>query len=389
MAISEFESIARAGEQPLSIVILGLRGFPNVQGGVESHVENLAPLLAERGCSVEVIVRSPYMPRQRPKEWRGVRFCYLWCPKTKSLEAIVHTFLGILVASLKRPDILHIHAVGPSVLVPLARLLGMSVVVTHHGPDYVREKWGMFARTILRLGEYAGMRFSNARIAISRTIQTLIHEKFDRESILIPNGAPAQRLTAPGTTLERFALRPRRFILIVGRLVPEKRHMDLIQAFQAANLDGWRLVIVGASDHPDEYARKVLSAIDQTPGVVATGFQTGEALREIYSNAGMFVLPSSHEGLPIALLEALSYGLPSIASRIPANLEVGLPPDHYFPVGDVGALSASIRARVDEGFSDREAGDQREWVSRQYNWPDIASRTIDVYRETIIRGSPS
>jgi glycosyltransferase involved in cell wall biosynthesis len=264
----------------------------------------------------------------------------------------------------------------------------MPVVVTHHGPDYVREKWGMFARTILRLGEYAGMRFSNARIAISRTIQTLIREKFDRESVLIPNGVPPQRLSPPGATLERFALRPRRFILIVGRLVPEKRHMDLIQAFQAANLDGWMLVIVGASDHPDEYARKVLSAIDQTPGVVSTGFQTGAALREIYSNAGMFVLPSSHEGLPIALLEALSYGLPSIASRIPANLEVGLPPDHYFPVGDVEALSACIRARVDEGFSDREAGDRREWVSRQYSWPDIASRTIDVYRETI-KGLPS
>ena len=388
MAIGESGSNATADERPLSVVILGLRGFPDVQGGVESHVENLAPLLVEQGCRVAVIVRSRYMLRHRPKEWRGVTFYYLWCPKAKSLETIVHTFLGIIFASRKRPDILHIHAVGPAILVPLARLLGMSVVVTHHGPDYLREKWGVFGRAILRLGEYAGMRFSNARIAISQAIQTVVREKFGRESFLIPNGVVSRRLAPPGATLEKFALTPRKYVLIVSRLVPEKRHMDLIQAFRAANLEGWKLVIVGASDHPDEYTRRVLSEIDHTPGAIATGFQTGDALREIYSNAGMFVLPSSHEGLPIALLEALSYGLPSIASQIPANLEVGLPLDHYFPVGNIGSLSACIRARVDEGFSDLKAVDLREWVTGRYNWPDIASRTIDVYHEAI-NGTPS
>lgn len=383
MTVFGSSSSAGPDQDPLSIVILGLRGFPDIQGGVERHVEQLAPLLVERGCRVEVIVRSRYMLRQSRREWRGVTFRYVWCPKAKNLEAIVHTFLGVLFASLRRPDILHIHGVGPAIMVPLARCLGMAVVVTHHGPDYAREKWGMFGRAILKLGEHVGMRFSNARISISKSIQTLIWQKFGRESFLIPNGVPAQTRLSPGLALQKFGLTPRRFILMVSRLVPEKRHVDLIRAFRMANLAGWKLAIVGASDHPDEYVRRLLAEIDRTPGVVATGFQTGDGLRELYTNAGMFVLPSSHEGLPIALLEALSYGLPSIASQIPANVEVGLPSNQYFPVGDIAALSASIRALVDDGFSDQEAACLRNWVVAHYGWPEIASRTLDAYYSVV------
>ena len=297
------------------------------------------------------------------------------------MEAVVHTLLGVTYAFLKRPDVLHIHAVGPAIFVPLARFLGMRVVVTHHGPDYVRQKWGVLARIILKLGENVGMRCSHARISISQSIRRLIREKYGRDSFLIPNGVPIPRFVPPGPTLEKFGLTPRKFVLLVSRLVPEKRHTDLIQAFRAAKLAGWKLVIVGASDHPDEYEREVLLEIDETPGVVATGFQAGSALCELYANAGMFVLPSSHEGLPIALLEALSYGLPSIASQIPANLEVGLPPEHYFPVGDIETLSACIRTLADRGYNDREAVDRRERVAEQYGWPEIASHTVDVYFE--------
>ena len=363
---------------------LGLRGFPGVQGGVEAHAERLCPALVELGCTVEVIVRSPYQGDDLSATWKGVRFKSVWSPRSKSLEAIVHSLLGVLYAGLvHRPDVLHIHAIGPAIVTPLARLLRLTVVVTHHGPDYEREKWGRLAKWMLRLGERVGIRWSNNRIAVSKVIQTLVRDKYGKDSVFIPNGVALSQLAQTRGALDQFDLESCKYICLVSRLVPEKRHLDLIAAFRAAQLSGWKLVLVGASDHPDEYTRRVLDAVAETPGAICTGFQTGLALRELYTHAGMFVLPSAHEGLPIAMLEALSYGLPVVASDIPANLEVGLPAGQYFPLGDVSALATRlVHFAVDRPTT--EAREQcRRWVCHQYDWRDIAGRTLMVYQSVM------
>lgn len=361
--------------------MLGLRGFPQVQGGVETHAENICPLLSEAGCQVETIVRSPYMPRDKGDVWRGVRFRRLWSPRSKGLEAIVHTLLGVLYSGLvQRPDVLHIQAIGPALLTPLARLLGLRVVVTHHGPDYDRQKWGGFARWVLRTGEAWGMRFAHRRIVISETIRGLVRDKYGLESDLIPNGVNLPEIPKSRDALDRFALEPGRYVLLVSRLVPEKRHPDLIAAFSQAALPGWKLVLVGSSDHPDSYTEAVAAQVRTATGVVATGFQTGLALRELFAHAGIFVLPSSHEGLPIAMLEALSYGLPVVASDIPANLEVGLPANHYFPLGDVAALAARLTEFAAAPLGDGERESTRQWVVGKYCWRRVAEQTLGVYR---------
>lgn len=367
----------------MRVMFLGLRGFPQVQGGVETHAEHLCPLLVELGCQVEVIVRSPYMPPERGESWRGVRFVRACAPKSKGLEAIVHTFLGVLVAAWRRPDILHIQAIGPALMTPLARLLGLRVVVTHHGPDYDRQKWRGLARGILKLGERFGMRWSNGRIVISEVIRSLVRQKHGADSVLIPNGVVLPALPDDHQALDSFGLEAGRYIVLVSRLVPEKRHLDLIEAFRQAGLEGWKLAIVGGSDHPDAYVNDLLETARRTPGVVCTGFQSGAQLAELFGRAGMFVLPSSHEGLPIALLEALAYGLPVIASDIPANLEVGLPASHYFPLGDVDALAQRLREVASQPLSaeDREA--QRRWVGERYDWRRIAEQTLAVYRAVV------
>lgn len=363
----------------MRIAFLGLRGFPNVQGGVETHAEHLCPLLVESGCSVEVICRSSYQP-QGLENWRGVTYRRIWAPKSKGLEAIVHTFLGVLYAGLvSRPDVLHIQAIGPALFTPLARLLGLRVVVTHHGPDYDRQKWGAFARRILRWGERLGMCWSNQRIVISRVIEDIVRRSYGRESSLIPNGIVLPVIPETTVTLQQFGLEPGRYVILVSRLVPEKRHLDLIQAFLQADIPGWKLAIVGASDHPDAYVREVLEMAGGSPNVLCTGLQMGNALRELYGHAGIFVLPSSHEGLPIALLEALSFGLPVIASDIPANLEVGLPDEHYFPLGNVSALAGCLRAFSAHPKSSDKIEAQRQWVSSRFNWRDIAQQTLAVY----------
>jgi len=367
--------------------MLGLRGFPGVQGGVETHAEHLCPLLVEMGCDVTVLVRSPYHQAGTGKEWKGVKFIKLWTPKSKALEAIVHSFIGVLYAGFSRPDILHIQAIGPSVMTLPARLMGLRVVVTHHGPDYDRQKWGRFARFVLQLGERWGARWSNGRIVISKVIADLIRSKHGVESALIPNGVVLPKLLNSVGTLEEFGLTRGRYVLLVSRLVPEKRHLDLIVAFQQANLLDWKLALVGGSDHPDVYQREVMKKAAEA-GVVMTGFQQGLALQELYSHAGLFVLPSSHEGLPIALLEALSYGLPVLASDIPANLEVGLSAEHYFPLGRIDALADRIRLQSGNDLTAAARESTRAWVAQRYDWHDIAEKTVRLYANCISGNRP-
>ncbi len=367
----------------ISVMVLGLRGFPGVQGGVETHAEHLYTEMVKLGCDVEVVVRDSYQPSANPVVWKNIRFTRLWAPHKKSLEAIVHTFLGVLYAAWRRPDVLHIHAIGPALMTPLARLFGLRVVVTHHGPDYDRQKWGRAAKTILRLGERLGMRWANQRIVISNVIGSLVRDKYRRDSILIPNGVTLSEIPATTDALQLFGLTAGKYVLLVSRLVPEKRHLDLIYAFEQAGLRDWKLALVGASDHPDDYTRSVLDAASRTPNVVCTGFQSGLALRELYAHAGVFVLPSSHEGLPIALLEALSYGLPVIASGIPANREVRIAGIDFFPMGDVEQLTAHLRAQGTVLRDKAKVATVRQQVADTYRWSAIARDTQHVYRRMI------
>lgn len=367
-------------DRPMRVLFLGLRGFPEIQGGVETHAEHLCLELVKLGCHVEVITRSNYMPAGLGSTWRGVKYVHVWAPRIKEFEAVVHTFLGVIVAAIRRPDILHIHAIGPALMVPLARILGLRVVVTHHGPDYDRQKWGRIAKWWLRKGEQWGMRWSSAQIAISKVIGNDVRLRYDIEANIIPNGVKLPELPRSCDALQQFGLVAKRYVLLVGRLVPEKRHLDLLHSFERAGLRGWKLVFVGASDHPDSYQRDLVSACESNASVVMTGFQSGLALQELFASAGLFVLPSSHEGLPIALLEALSYGLRTIASNIPANLEVGLPDGCYFPLGDTSALAALIKVSAASPIPDSERRALRAWVADRYDWHRIALETLEVYR---------
>ena len=372
------------GMRALRITILGLRGCPDVQGGVERHVEHLAPRLSGHGCQVEVIVRKPYVATKQPSEWNGVRLQPIPCPTHKATEAAVHTCLGVLHAAFRRrPDVLHIHAVGPCLMAPLARILGLRVVITHHGYDYDRDKWGRFAKAMLRIGEWCGMRTSHKRIAVSRSIAGAMRARYFTDVFAIPNGVNLPDPAHETMHLEPFGLEPQRYILAVGRLVPEKRHRDLIEAFQRAKIPGWKLAIVGAADHPDDYSKSIEDLASKTQNVVMTGFQKGDTLNALYSHAGLFVLPSTHEGLPIALLEALSYGLPTIASDIDANLEVGLSPEDYYTVTDIDALTELISTRVGRGLSSRQRAERTGHVATHFSWDRIAHQTIGVYRAAL------
>lgn len=363
----------------MKIVVTGTRGIPNILGGVETHCEELFPRIAAKGHDVTVIRRSCYVtPDNKIKEYKGVRLKDIYAPRKKSLEAILHTFLSVLKARSMNPDIVHIHAVGPSIMVPLARLLGMKVVTTNHGPDYERKKWGGFAKRVIQLGEKWSTRYSQRVIVISKVIAGILESKYGRsDTCLIYNGVNRPVKSCHTDYLESLGIQKGdKYVLTIGRFVKEKGFHDLIEAFQKAQLSGYKLVIAGDSDHQDEYSES-LKAQARNAGVVLTGFIKGEKLNQVMTNASLFVLPSYHEGLPIALLEAMSYDLDVVVSDIPANRLEILNPDDFFHVGDTDDLSSKLKEKTSH------ARVSRHYDLKEYDWDHIAEQTLEVYKSIV------
>ncbi len=359
------------------IVVIGTRGIPDVLGGVETHCQELYPRLARLGCDITVVTRSPYVPAERRRShWEGVELHHLFAPRRKSIEAIVHTFLAVLYARRVGADILHIHAIGPALLTPLARLLGLRTVLTHHGPDYDRGKWGRLARAVLRAGERAGARHADRIIVISRVIAQLLAEQHGRhDTVLIHNGVTLPEPSSRTDYLDSLGLQAGRYVIGVGRFVEEKGFHELLDAWQKTRRDdSQRLVLVGDADHETRYSRRLKEQARQA-GAVLTGFIKGEPLAQIYSHARLFVMPSHHEGLPIALLEAMSYNLPVLVSDIPANREVPLAPADYFTTGDTADLARALSRKLNTP----ETPDHGRLLREHYDWDQVAQATLQVY----------
>lgn len=365
----------------MKIVVTGTRGIPGIQGGVETHCQQLYPRIAAMGNDVTVIRRLCYVDEADKTDgtYRGVRLADVFAPRRKSLEAIVHTFLAVIRARRMNPDVLHIHAVGPSIMTPLARLLGMRVVTTNHGPDYARQKWGRLARTVLKLGEKMSARFSNEVIVISNPIARTYAGEYGRtDTHLIYNGAVPPVPDTETDYITSLGLEPRRYVVTLGRFVPEKRFDDLVRAFSKAETADYRLVVAGEADHPDEYSESLHRLCDEH-GAVRTGFIKGRALNQLMSHAALFVLPSSHEGLPISLLEAMSYNLDVLASDIPANRIPQLEESDFFTVGDTDTLARKITERL------AAPATPRTYDMAPYDWDNIARQTLEVYRQAARR----
>ena len=374
----------------MKIVVTGTRGIPNVMGGVETHCEELFPRIAAMGEDVTVIRRKSYV-NDGLKEWKGVKLVDIETPKKKSFEAIIHTYRAINMAKKLGADILHIHAIGPALLTPYAKMLGMKVVFTHHGPDYGRDKWGKAAKMVLKLGERMGCMFADDVIVISDVIRNLIKEKYGRTKNvhLIYNGVSKPEICDYPEYFEELGIKKGRYILGMCRFVPEKNLHHLVEAFNIikneelrikkessalANyeLNDVKLVLAGDTDFEDDYSRG-LKEMARKNGVVLTGFVKGRKLHSLLTNCMCYCLPSSHEGLPIALLEAMSYGVKVIVSDIPANLEVGLPQNDYFHVGNVDELAKKLNDVITHPV------EHIEYDMTKYDWDKIAKEVRKVY----------
>jgi len=363
----------------MKLVVTGTRGIPNIMGGVETHCEELFPRIAAMGMDTTVVRRQSYV-HDTLTEWNGVKLVDIDTPKKKSFEAIIHTFRAINRAKKLGADIIHIHAIGPALLVPYAKVLGMKVVFTHHGPDYDRDKWGVAAKTMLKLGERMGCMFADEVIVISHVIEELIVRKYHRtERVhLIYNGVPKPDFCECPEYFAAWGIRKGSYILGMCRFVPEKNLHHLVEAYIRLKQQGligeeMKLVLAGDTDFEDEYSLSLKKKAKEN-GVVLTGFVKGRKLHSLLSNACIYCLPSSHEGLPISLLEAMSYRLPVVVSDIPANMEIGLSEECYFPCGDIEALTRRLAYWVERPLQ------RIDYKMEAYNWDTIAVQVVDVYR---------
>jgi glycosyltransferase involved in cell wall biosynthesis len=357
-------------------MVIGSRGIPNIPGGVETHCEHLYPHMLENGAnSITVVGRSAYIEEKIINTYKGIYLKTIYSPKSKSLEAIVHTFLSVCYAGIKRPDIVHIHAIGPNLLTGFARLLNLKVVMTHHGPDYKRMKWNGLAKFFLKQGEWMGVKFSKKVIIISQEINDLIAETYNRrDGVLIPNGVNKPVITTDSDYIESIGVVKGQYIFTLARFVPEKGFDYMIRAYAKSSISKkYKLVIAGDADHESEYSIG-LKKLAKENNVILPGFVKGEKLNQLFSNAALFILPSFYEGLPIALLEAMSYGLPILASDIAANTQVNLPESCYFKVGDEAVLTSYF------DNTDLKYLERFEYDMKRYDWKEIAAQTLDVYK---------
>lgn len=364
----------------MKIVVVGTRGIPNIQGGVETHCEELYPRLAALGCDVTIIRRSCYVTDDnRITEYKGVKLIDVYAPRRKSIEAFIHTTLALIKARRLKPDIVHIHAVGPSICTPLAKLLGMKVVSTNHGPDYERQKWGKLAKSIIFYGERFQARFSNHIIAISHVIVDILKNRHNRikNVSIIYNGVNTPVKSTSTDYISSLGLTPGKYVMALGRFVPEKRFDWLIEAFKKAQLKDLKLALVGDSDHNDAYSTQLKKMAHDTQNVVLTGFIKGEKLNQVLTNAALFVLPSTHEGLPISLLEAMSYNLDVLVSDIPANRLPELESDDFFSVDSITELTKNLSRKMNN------LKHNRQYDLNNYNWDNIAKQTLDVYKQVM------
>lgn len=350
----------------MKIAVAGTRGFPGVQGGVETHCMELYPRVAALGADVTVFCRRPYTGADAPASYRGVTLRHLPSPTGKHTEAFLHTLSAIIHARRSKADIIHIHACGPALLIPLARLLGMKTVVTLHGQDYRRAKWGLLARTMLRIGEWCAGRMSHAVILLSEHERTRFAARFPgARTFVIPNGIPLSPSPSPPAEREKI-------ILAVGRLTPEKGFHHLVEAWQRSPIPGYRLIIAGGADRTDPYATQLTERATRA-GITMTGTIGHDRLAGLYSRAALFILPSLLEGLPIALLEAMSYHADVAVSSIPSCRLPQLEPDDFFTPGSPEAIEAIMRRKLASPPA------SRSYDLTPYDWDKIATLTLGVY----------
>ena len=368
--------------------MIGHKRIPSREGGIEIVVEELASRMVAAGHHVTVYNRAGKhvagVEKQddilKQKVYKGIRIITIPTPSSKSLNAVVYSLLATLHASFGRYDVIHYHAEGPCSMIWIPRLFGINTVATIHGLDWQRAKWGGFATKFLLFGEKCAARYAKHLIVLTKSLQSYFTSTYQRKTVHIPNGIEILERIPPKIITEKYGLHDEEYILFLARIVPEKGLHYLIEAYETMNTVK-KLVIAGGSSHTDEYMDTIKKSISGNDKIIMTGFVQGKELAELFSNCSVYVLPSDVEGMPLSLLEALSYGCRCLISDIPENVETAGGLANTFSKGNVWELRNALESMLRKDSSETERACISGKVKELYNWDDITEATLRTYQQ--------
>lgn len=375
----------------LRIAMIGHKRIPSREGGVEIVVEELSVRMAQKGHRVEVYNRYGHHVSGKKyddeygwkgrKYYKGVRVRIIPTFQSSSLNAIVYSFLATLRALFTKYDVLHYHAEGPCAMLWIPKMFGKRVVVTIHGLDWQRAKWGNFASRVIKFGEKMAARHADEVIVLSRNVQQYFKEKYGREVTYIPNGINRPERRKADLIREKYGLEKDGYFLFLARIVPEKGLHYLIEAYQKLDTDK-KLVIAGGNSQAVEYMEQIHEMAAKDDRILMTDFVQGQTLEELYSNAYAFVLPSDVEGMALSLLEAMSYGNCCLVSDICENTEVVEEQALHFRKGDVKDLQEKLQYLLEHPDTvERLRSGSADFICGKYNWDEVVDETLRLYRK--------
>lgn len=372
--------------------MIGHKRVPSREGGIEVVVEELTRRMVAQGHEVTLYNRrgghvsgEQYEAGIRAKTYEGARIVRVPTPQSRSLNAVVYSFLASLHALLGGYDVIHYHAEGPSALLRIPSLFGKCTVSTVHGLDWQRGKWGGFSSKFLLFGEKTLAKKARAIIVLSESVQEYFRETYGRAVQFIPNGVNPAKPLPPKEIREKYGLAGGDYFLFLARLVPEKGIHNLLEAFSGVKTEK-KLVIAGGGSHSDAYVKEIQARAARDPRVILTGFVQGRCLAELYSNCQLYVLPSDVEGMPLTLMEAMSYGRPCLISDIPENTAVAGAFAFSFIKGNTEDLREKLQ-RVADGRQPFPApAEIAADLMARYNWDEVARKTLTVYQEALSKG---
>lgn len=374
----------------MKIAMIGHKRIPSREGGVEVVVEELATKLVKDGYEVDVYNRkgknvqdkNADKENKKIKEYKGVKIITIPTINKKGIDALLYSFIATIRALFGHYDIIHYHAEGPCAMLWIPNLFGIHTVATIHGLDWQRSKWGGLATKYIKFGEKIAAKYADEIIVLSKGVKKYFKETYNRETKFIPNGVNKPTLREPKIIKEKYGLNKGDYILYLARIVPEKGLHYLVEAYKQINTDK-KLVIAGGSSHTNEYLNKIKMLVKDNPNIIMTGFIQGEELEELYSNCYLYCLPSDVEGMPLSLLEAMSYGCRCLVSNIEENMQVIQNYGKTFQKGSVEDLKVALQEMINN-YKEKE--DCSTYIIDKFSWNTIIKNTEKLYEKCLLSG---
>lgn len=371
----------------MKIAMLGHKRIPSREGGVEIVVEELSTRMVALGNDVTVYNRGGKHVLNKGKvkkiqEYKGVKIKKALTIDIKGLAAVTSSFFATLKILFSKAEVVHYHAEGPCAWIGIIKKLSKKrIVATIHGLDWQRAKWGGLATKFIKYGEKQAVKYADEIIVLSKNVQDYFKKEYDRKTVFIPNGVSKPELVKPNIIKKEFKLKKDEYILFLGRTVPEKGIHYLVEAFNNIKTDK-KLVIAGGASDTDEYYSELKELAKENKNIIFTGFVEGKELDELYSNSYIYVLPSDLEGMPLSLLEAMSYGNCCLTSDIPECATVIEKQGVTFKKSDVRDLTKKLQELCDNSKKvDKYKKESQEYILKKYNWDDVVKKTLKLYKK--------